>query len=102
MGRLIDAEALRRQTISVECGEYIGEDVRDITAVFENDINNAPTVDAVRVVRCGECKHWHQNGFGNRKSGLCNCLTECHGAEDPYTAENHFCSYGERKDGREK
>lgn len=43
--RLIDADALE-----TEC--YLGADV-----VHKEWLDNAPTVDAVPVIRCGECKH---------------------------------------------
>ena len=45
-------------------------------------IENAPTVDAVEVVRCKDCKHY--------KIGLCygwHCVEE-----------DDFCSYGERRE----
>lgn len=52
-------------------------------------INVSPTVDAVPVVRCGECKshfNW-QNGSGVcRKCGI-------------NTTDDFYCADGERKDG---
>lgn len=48
-------------------------------------INGLPTVDAVPVVRCGECKHYNA-GF--------ECLAEGYGIErDP----DWYCADGERK-----
>lgn len=55
-------------------------------------IANAPTVDAVEVVRCKDCKYWecgkdyepYCNHWGNMMSDT--------NAED-------FCSYGERRAG---
>ena len=72
------------QTYSIECGEYIGEDVREIKVVTESRIQNAPTVDAVEVVRCKECIHVHDN--------------DCPLAGGARSDEV-FCSYGERKEG---
>lgn len=62
-------------------------------------VANAPTVDAVEVVRCKDCKNWTKGNFrgGNdiehlEYGGKC-ALAEC------ARYENDFCSYGKRKDG---
>ena len=49
------------------------------------DVRNAPSVDAVPVVRCKHCKH-----AGEKHCQLVGGLTHIR----PYD----FCSYGERKD----
>ena len=57
------------------------------------DIKYAPSVDAVEVVRCKDCKHWeHRIGA----SGACKRFS----FEDytNWTSEDDFCSYGERKE----
>lgn len=73
--RLIDTDKLERQ-------EYWGNE-RCFDYVDAEDIDNAPTVDAVPVVRCKDCKH----EFG----GSCIiCGFQKRKPED-------FCSYGERK-----
>lgn len=53
--RLIDADALPRhkQLEAMGNGKY-----EDVEVVYANDIYNAPTVDAVPVVRCKDCKWW--------------------------------------------
>ena len=62
-------------------------------------VNDAPTIDAVEVVRCRECKHWKPTGSkgGNSFSdmeyiGGCEFTKYCR-------RESDFCSYGERKEG---
>lgn len=62
-------------------------------------LREAPTVDAVEVVRCRECKHWKHSGSkaGNSFSdmeyiGGCEFTKYCR-------RESDFCSYGERKEG---
>lgn len=76
---LIDADKLERQ-------EYWGNE-RCFDYVDADDIDNAPTVDAVPVVRCKDCKH----EFG----GSCIiCGFQKRKPED-------FCSYGERKEKNE-
>ena len=62
-------------------------------------LRDIPTVDAVPVVRCRECKHWKPSGSkaGNSFSdmeyiGGCEFTNYCR-------RESDFCSYGERKEG---
>ena len=55
-------------------------------------LQEAPTVDAVEVVRCRECKHWLKDvtvrsGF----VGRCDFANYMVGAKG-------YCSYGERKE----
>ena len=61
-------------------------------------IEQSPTVDAVPVIRCRECKHWQQSGSKAGKSfsdmeyiGGCEFSKYCRRASD-------FCSYGEPKE----
>lgn len=49
-------------------------------------IERAATVDAMRVIRCGECGCW------NSETGDCNSVV---GLPSPVEADD-FCSYGER------
>ena len=64
-----------------------------------NLLLHAPTIDAIPVVRCRECKHWKTSGSkaGNSFSdmeyiGGCEFTKYCR-------RESDFCSYGERKEG---
>lgn len=52
------------------------------------ELEYAPTVDAVPVVRCKDCKFYHDKGYCTKITGLSRIKPE----ED-------FCSRGERKDG---
>ena len=51
------------------------------------DIKNAPTVDAVPVVRCGECKYYDEKDH--------NCFDEMAYARCWMPMD--FCSFGERR-----
>ena len=55
-------------------------------------IEQAPTVDAVPVVRCRECKYRFKNN-GHDKSG-CPIIDA-----NIWMDDDDFCSYGERKEG---
>ena len=77
-----------------------------------NTIADAPTVDAVEVVRCKECKHYvperkhpwnEETGYDFTKVEILQ-FGECRGQNAIFTEdgsvnvhENDFCSNGERK-----
>ena len=80
------------------CGEH--HTAEDVIMM----IKTAPTVDAVPVVRCRECKHFRHYGKTslfingkNIKAGWCQRRIR-YDEEYRMTADD-FCSYGERKDG---
>lgn len=82
--RLIDADALVRR--------YVGSTV----FVTEDEIDSAPTIDAVEVVRCKDCDFYMEAPWGSDM--MCyNGLAE--GFE--FTAPDDYCSRGRRKDGGE-
>ena len=64
------------------------------------NINDAahliPTIDAVPVVRCKECKHWNQDEVF--KTSSCRISYDEKGFEKQTDAD-FFCGYGKRKDG---
>ena len=92
--RLIDADWVLEHIKPYELSD---EDwsVTGGTAIrlIHNAIDNAPTVDAVPVVRCRECKH----------RGTDDCIFHIKGEpadeELLLKLDNDFCSYGERKEG---
>lgn len=61
------------------------------------DIMDAPTVDAVEVVRCKDCKHWNElKGKDSGKPvGYGDCRNGC--GINGIAYEDSFCSYGERR-----
>ena len=84
--RLIDADSAKRTYT---------KDMFDTEEDFErvNDVlDYAPTVDAVSVVRCKDCKHWQRHtGVVDSPNGHYFALEICTNGMD-------FCSYGERKE----
>lgn len=52
-------------------------------------IADTPTVDAVPVVRCRDCR-----SYNKPKTGWCEVHLDCEHPDD-------YCSYGKRKDGAE-
>ena len=74
--RLIDADALPR------FGNRKG-------LIHSGDVDNAPTVDAVEVVRCKDCKWFEPED----EDGDCWCYYD-----NDTTCRDGYCSMGEKKD----
>ena len=87
--RLIDADVLEphEQFEPMENGEY-----EYVEVVYKDDIDDTPTIDAVEVIRCNDCRH----------------KTECHKSVQ-YTRNElnavtigyspiEWCSHGERSE----
>lgn len=89
--RLIDANTLIKEACAEGAYGYV--DAKQIA--------DAPTINAVEVVRCWECVHWKKIGSKAGNSFLemeyigCCEFTRC------CCRESDFCSHGERKDGGE-
>ena len=69
-------------------------------------LREAPTVDAVEVLRCRECKYWgDEAGKLQRSDGMlfARCKVHNYLLDGRHTGwcptENDFCSYAERKEG---
>ena len=94
--RLIDADALKEELNSwavdltkSKFPHYVKDDADCI-------IDTAPTIDAVPVVRCKDCKfHGVEESMGEQKPKL-----YLHYCEDTnrIVEPTCFCSFGERKD----
>ena len=84
--RLIDADAFL---------EKMKRTSRYFDVVF--DVEEMPTVDAVEVVRCRECKYhyWEQEPCHGKSVHYCK-LPHMRGVE---VFKEFFCYYGERKEG---
>lgn len=84
--RFIDVDALL---------EKMKRTSRYFDVVF--DVEEMPTVDAVEVVRCRECKYhyWEQEPCHGKSVHYCK-LPHMRGVE---VFKEFFCYYGERKEG---
>ena len=78
---------------------YLAEKIEcpGVPLVYWEDVESAPTVDAVEVVRCRECKHhyWEQEPCHGKSVHYCK-LPHMSGVE---VFKEFFCYYGERKEG---
>lgn len=86
--RLIDADALSKEI------EMDIEDVGLQERMIFYRINDAPTIDAVEVVRCKDCKYAHMTYGGECK--YCDMWKE--DGEALYLDGDFFCAYGERRE----
>ena len=79
--RLIDADKLKEKAIAdPDDGEYF---------VYCQDIDEAPTVDAVPVVRCRECRYYAVSGA---TTSFC-----IHPGGMKFTSDSDYCSRGKRR-----
>lgn len=85
--RPIDADAFLKDILTAGIGKTIIE-------YSESDIGymirKRPTIDAVEVVRCRECKHM----IPQSHTRYCTVWNAVNGMGD-----DGFCNYGERKEG---
>ena len=63
-----------------------------------SEIEYAPTVDAVTVVRCKDCKSAYINSF-SAASGVAVCRRWSNAEKTIVVQHDDFCSYGERRQG---
>lgn len=85
--RLIDADALKEH-VKKYTSVFAKYDWREICEM----LNDAPTVDAVEVVRCKDCAYWGTKVvYANGERADClnfNFVTPC----------EFFCKWGERRE----
>ena len=83
--RLIDADAL------IQRRNHAKRYSPEMYVIGQGYVMDAPTIDAVQVVRCGECRY--------RELAKVNCkgYTICPASGMEIT-DDDYCSYGERKE----
>lgn len=91
--RLIDADLLLKQRF--KDGMIDGNELLVPYNDVVNAIRQAPTVDAVEVVRCKDCIYFKESKITNR------AYCDWH-REHFETYPNDYCCYGERRTPNEK
>lgn len=91
MGKLIDIdEAYKVLT------DYYHHRTEIQHKALKEAMERVPTVDAVEVVRCKDCRYyhiyWESNGHTEKGYGACDWIN------DNSVREDHFCSWGERRE----
>lgn len=101
--RLIDVDALPNYKLIGTMAFGSERSPAELRIVLWEDIKSMPTISAVPVVRCRECKHYHSD------TGWCDQLSyfqtsdgePCSPAESmdwKMFQENDYCSMGQRKE----
>lgn len=108
--RLIDADALPKlldaeynQTMKLiwEGEKHLDNLAEGFTEASHIAKYIAPTVDAVEVVRCKDCKHCRELNRKDRiEEAYADGVLWCTNQSDGVWPDD-FCSYGERKEGAE-
>lgn len=80
--RLIDADELKKWSEEIEYTFDGGIDINE----FDRKLELMPTVDAVPVIRCKDCKHWQCDEYESYcdELGIFN------------TDMNSYCSYAKK------
>nr|DAP61022.1 MAG TPA: hypothetical protein [Caudoviricetes sp.] len=97
--RLIDADAVK---FKFPCGFNNNGILMVPYHSFKCSLDNAPTVDAVPVVRCRECKNWKP--YGSKAARKVGDPLERYGGGEIWHGghlETDFCSHGERMESSE-
>ena len=99
--RLIDADALTTEILGMRYTEeapsviltQAGQEIFNLGIEAANfAVHDAPTIDAVPVIRCNDCKHW-----GTGCAGEIEGIKRCKVAGYMVTMSG-YCVYGEVKD----
>lgn len=102
MARLIDADKIVNG-IALYMAEnaYLNDTPLDALKMVANWIADAPTVDAVEVVRCEKCKH----GIWDEENEMWKCVESAEYDDESgewfgfyeYNKGDFFCAHGERR-----
>ena len=82
--RLVDADKFILALMDAALSSVDEDTILDL-------VDSVPTVDAVPVVRCKDCKYWQDNNDNYPHE-------ECRWGHGETPDANDFCSYGERKE----
>lgn len=103
--RLIDANALEFEydpiygimnKVLILGGRNVGKTKHIVKTALKQMIDNAPTIDAVEVIRCKDCAHSYYEYHGEYL--FCKHEKNKSFGSGIIVCPNHFCGYGERKD----
>ena len=84
MSRYIDADALKKRVSELIIPDWT-------RTLIRSWLDSAPTVDAVQVVRCRDCKYCYAEGFVNARN-VCEKHYDFGNVDDDW-----FCADGERR-----
>lgn len=88
--RLIDADELKQQISVWQRIDPYNMSLSMAAGAFIREVDKSPTVDAVQVVRCKDCKLWYEDW--KHDNNECYCCRN-----DRWTEPDAYCSGGERR-----
>lgn len=88
--RLIDADALLKHEVEADR-------MSAMLVVGKGYILDAPTIEAVQVVRCRDCKYYWEYRTNKNKQIMRYCMRMAKNAMAYHVKPDDFCSYGEYK-----
>ncbi len=95
--RLIDADRLCMYLADLQLANRgWKDDFCEILDDLMESLDEQPTIDAVPVVRCKDCKYWSRDR-ANIHRGYCLEIVP-----EAWMNENDFCSYGEPRGERKE
>ena len=114
MGRLIYADAFsaflkdavikhKYDRLNIDNTLTVADVLQSVCAELDGTglegFKNAPTVDAVPVVRCWDCRFWSKYPGSSAAPQYHECMARMTHIGNLYTTAGEYCSRGERKDG---
>lgn len=109
--RLIDGDALKDRFENLAYDDWnqgTGTTWANAFQEAADVVEDMPTIDAVEVVRCRECKHWRQQtnyaglplsfGFCESDDMWRSLYGETYEVAHIDTDDNHYCGYAKRRE----
>ncbi len=97
--RLIDADVLlESETEIYERVPVVGTMTSNVE-YLDDILDRQPTVDAVPVVRCKDCKYSRKMSYGLGVALMCDIKKNTDIRLSFCVEETHFCGCGERREG---
>ena len=89
--RLIDADALDQDVLRYASRKHFHGNIEEASIILKTRqvISAAPTIDAVEVVRCRDCKHYQPEPMGS--------VLYCY-QNRRWTEPDFYCADGEKMD----
>lgn len=104
MSRLVDADEIIKELdepLPLTNQPRMNECARWARDIAKSAIKRAPTVDAVPVIRCENCGHWHEDSWNYTVESVTPEFLLHLGYCDQYKSaryDTEFCSKARRKD----
>lgn len=96
--RLIDADKLKVRKFQNDTMNPVKKGWNKAIYYVDSVIRNAPTIDAVEVVRCENCKHCMIADYYTSDNEKYVTMYHCKLYDNVLKNNDDYCNYGERKE----